>query len=413
MTHRIVRQGKLGRFLSLVAIAGVLAGCGKPKTSEELTMWLIGSEAQAQTINNLAKAFTQRTGIKVQCDAIAWGEAHSKYLTSVAGGVQPDIGTMGLTWGAEFGQLGALLDLHQAFPDEVAKIQGHTFPGLWQSIQQDGKVFGIPFDLTLQLLYYRKDLIPTPPKTWDEFVQVLNRLRAENRRLIIDWGNLSWIGYAPFLWQAGGDFYTPDHTAAALDSPAGVRALEFFRDLYTEHQVPKTSIPIEQGLRTGEFPLAISGNWKIVSLTVGVPEIAGQWSVGLLPAGPSGKHTAFLGGRILSIFANSPHQAAAWQFIRYLFEPSVQVKLYEAALETQDAYLPPNVSTWDQLPMEASLKTVLQQQAQDAKGPPAVHGWEESTQAIETAIQRVILHGTAPRTELQAARKAMEERLRQ
>ena len=254
----------------------LLQGCSSAKKDQvQLTMWLVGSEAQAHTISALAKPFTERTGIQVRCEAISWGEAHSKYLTAVAGGVQPDIGTMGLTWGAEFGHLGALIDLKTAFAEPLAAIQRDTFPGLWDSIEYQHHVYGIPFDLTLQTLYYRTDLIPQPPKMWEELTALLQRLRTDGRRMIIDWGNLSWIGYAPFLWQAGGDFYNAEKTTPTVSSAQAVRALEFFRDLYTRYDVPKTSVPIEQGMRTGEFPLALSGNWKAISLNIGVPELEG------------------------------------------------------------------------------------------------------------------------------------------
>ncbi len=400
-------------WLAALAVAGSvgLGGCGKKAPSSTLTMWLVGSEAQARTIQELSKAFTDRTGMAVICEAVAWGEAHSKYLTAVAGDVQPDIGTMGLTWGAEFGRLGALVELNQAFGNELEAVRRQTFPGLWQSIEQEGAVYGIPLDLTLQVLYYRNDLIPQPPRTWDDLVDLLQRLHGENRRMIIDWGSLSWIGYAPFLWQAGGDFYTAAHTEAALDRAEAVRAAEFFRDLYLKYDVPKTSIPLEQGLRTGEFPLAMSGNWKIVSLMVGLPELKGQWSVAPLPKGPGGARTAFLGGRILTLFKKSPHQAQAWQFLRYLFEPSVQVKLYQAALETQDAYLPPNRATWAQLPMAAGMKAVLEEQAEDAKGPPPVPGWDDATQLIETGLQRIILHDAPVQEELREVARGMNRAL--
>jgi ABC-type glycerol-3-phosphate transport system substrate-binding protein len=397
------------RWVVAILCGLLLQGCGpKPSDQVELTMWLVGSEAQARTINELAKAFREQTGVRVQCEAISWGEAHSKYLTAVAGGVEPDIGTMGLTWGIEFGRLGALIDLREAFPQDVASIQSRTFPGLWGSIEQGGKVFGIPLDLSLQVLYYRNDLIPQPPQTWDELTALLSRLRQENRRMIIDWGNLSWIGYAPFLWQAGGDFYHSGRADAALDSSPAVAAMEFFRDLYVKYEVPKTSVPVEQGLRTGEFPLVLSGNWKMISLMIGVPEIAGKWSIGLLPKGPSGKRTAFLGGRIMGIFSRSKHRDEAWQFIRYLFEPSVQQQLFEAGEATQDAYLPPNVESWGSLKLDPAMKTVLRQQAQEAKGPPAVVGWTESTHLLEAAIQRVILQRTDPRQEFRRLDEEMD-----
>jgi lactose/L-arabinose transport system substrate-binding protein len=397
-----------------VVLGLLLQGCARAKPDAvELTMWLVGSEAQARTINALAKSFTQRTGIAVRCEAISWGEAHSKYLTAVAGEVQPDIGTMGLTWGSEFGRLGALVDLRQAFPEDTQAMHDATFGGLWESIEQDGQVFGVPFDVSLQVLYYRTDLIPQPPQTWEELTSLLQALRTDGRRMVIDWGNLSWIGYAPFLWQAGGAFYTPDGRGASLNTPQAVRALEFFRDLYTRYEVPRTSIPVEQGLRTGEFPLAVSGNWKMITITIGVPEIAGKWSIAPLPRGPSGKRTAFLGGRIMGIFANSTHRSEAWQFLRYLFEPQVQVGLYQGGLETQDAYLPSNRAAWDALPMDQTVRAALRQQADEGKGPPAVSGWTETTHVVESSIQRAVLYDADPKDELAQAHKAMNRAIQQ
>jgi ABC-type glycerol-3-phosphate transport system substrate-binding protein len=115
----------------------------------------------------------------------------------------------------------------------------------------------------------------------------------------------------------------------------------------------------------------------------------------------------------MGIFSGSPHQVQAWQFIRHLFEPSVQQRLYQAGLDTQDAYLPPNMASWDALPMDEQMKEILRRQAQDAKGPPAVVGWTETTNRLEAAIQQVILKGADPKTALETANQAMNEALRQ
>ncbi len=401
-------------WISVVLCGALAAGCGRSSStkSDGLTMWLVGSEAQARAIQTLSEPFTQRTGVHVRCQAISWGEAHSKYLTAVAAGVEPDIGTMGLTWGVEFGRLGALVDLRQAFSQDVQTIQQQTFPGLWQSIEQDSQLYGIPFDVSVQVLYYRTDLVPAPPHTWQELTTLLEQLQQANRRMMIDWGNLSWIGYAPFLWQAGGSFYNPQGTAPTLNTPEAVQALEFFRDLYTRYGVPRTAIPVEQGLRTGDFPLVLSGNWKIVGLTVSAPDIAGKWSIAALPKGPTGRATAFLGGRTMAIFARPNKHEQAWQFVRYLYEPAVQLQLYEKGVKTQDAYLPPNIQTWDQLPMDPVMKAVLKQQASEGKGPPAAVGWTETTNVLESAIQEVILQGADPTVELHKVNEAMEHSLK-
>jgi len=395
----------------IIVLAFLYAGCcNAKKEKNEIVMWLVGSEAQAQSIMKISESFTAETGIKVQCEAISWGNAHSKYLTSIAGDVSPDIGTMGLTWGMEFGQLGAMLNLKKEFPEDVAKLEKNIFQGILESTQVEEKVFGIPFDLSEHVMFYRTDIINDPPETWDELLAMLKDLKKQDRGMVIDWGSLNWIGYSPFLWQAGGDYYNNDHTKVILDTPEAAVALNFFAELYKEG-VPKTAVPVEQGMRTGDYPLAISGNWKIVSLTAGAPEIKDKWSIALLPKGPSGKRTAFIGGRILGIFSRSEMKKEAWEFIKFLFHPKNQIKFYEASLETEDTYLPSNIETWDDLPMDHKYKKVLRQQARDAKGPPPVLSWDASTRFVNHAIQMVILKEADAAAELKKATLKMQNEL--
>lgn len=402
------------RFISF-AISAImvfsLSGCGAEKQQRnEIVVWHVGPESQARTIREISKSFTEETGIEIICEAISWGDAHSKYLTSIAGGVSPDIGSMGLTWGMEFGALGALVDLREAFPEEVALMEESIFPGILESTRVGEKVFGIPFDISQHIVYYRKDMVPEPPANWEGLVNTLIDLKTRDKSIVLDWGSLEWIGYAPFLWQAGGDFYNEDMTKVTLDTPEAAEALNYMAELY-KRGMPKTQVPLEQGMRTGDYPLAISGNWKIISLTVGAPEIRGKWDIAMLPEGPAGKRTAFLGGRIMSLFSRSRMREEAWSFIQFLFKPENQIKLYQASLETEDSYLPPNMDTWEQLPMEKHFKDVLQAQAMDAKGPPPVLSWDASSRFVNNAIQMVVMKGADAAEELRKATKDMQAEL--
>ncbi len=395
----------------IVVFSFVSAGCrGSVKDENRIIMWLVGSEAQARTIMELGEVFSRETGVKVLCEAISWGDAHSKYLISIAGEVTPDIGTMGLTWGMEFGALGAMVDLKEKFPEDIAQIEKKIFPGLLEATQLGSKVYGIPFDFSEQIMYYRTDMIDQPPRTWAELTATIRKLKSENKGMLLDWGSLEWIGYAPFLWQAGGDFYNSVYTKVTLDTAEASMALDYFASLYNDG-VPKTMVPLEQGMRTGDYPLAISGNWKIISLTVGAPEIKGKWSIAMLPKGPTGKMTTFVGGRVMGVFAQSRMKTESWQFIKFLFRPENQIKIYEASLDTEDAYLPPNMDTWKSLPMDAEFKQVLQKQAKDAKGPPPVLTWDSSTRFVNEAIQMVILKGAESHTQLKKATGSMQSEL--
>lgn len=385
-------------------------GCSTETNEKQIVMWLVGSEGQAKTITQLGELFMEQTGVKVLCQAISWGNAHSKYLTSIAGDVSPDIGTMGLTWGMEFGELGALVDLREAYPQDIGPLEKKIFPSLLKSTQIGDKVYGIPFDLSEHIMYYRTDIIPHPPKTWEELLSVLRTLRADKKGIVFDWGSMDWIGFSPFLWQAGGDYYNDDYSKVTLDTPEAAKALNFFAQLYKEG-MPKTKVPVEQGLRTGDYPLAISGNWKIISLNLGAPEIKNKWAIATLPKGPSGKGTAFIGGRILGVFSRSKMKDEAWEFIKFLFKPENQIRIYNASLASEDSYLPPNMDTWKDLPMDKKFKKVLEKQARDAQGPPPVMAWDASTRFVNTAIQMVILKEADAVQQLREATKLMQKEL--
>ena len=400
-------------FLVLILFVTVaLTGCGQRRTSDEVIMWLVGSEAQSTNVNELAKKFYDETGIKVRCEAIPWGEAHFKYLTAVAGGVPPDIGTMGLTWGAEFGELGTMVDLGTEFSDDIKALEKDTFSGIWDSVEYKERVYGIPFDMTIHIMYYRKDIINRAPETWEELASLLEKLNKDGKGMLFDWGSMGWIGYSTYLWQAGGNFYNDSCTESIVDSQESLKAMKFFTDLYTVYKVPKTKIPLEQGMRTGDFPIGISGNWKIIGLTIGAPEIKDKWAIANLPKGPSGKKTAFLGGRIMGIFSQAKNKEKAWEFIKFLFRPESQVYLYKSSLETQDAYLPPNTDSWKMLEMDPEFKKVLIAQALDAQGPPPVLGWDTTTRHINQAIQRIILQKAGIVEELRTLKGLMDLELK-
>jgi hypothetical protein len=63
------------------------------------------------------------------------------------------------------------------------------------------------------------------------------------------------------------------------------------------------------------------------------------------------------------------------------------------------------------LPIAPEIKDVLVAQAHDAKAPPSVLGWNDSTRFVVEAIQRAVVEGGDPKTLLAGAAKAMNERI--
>lgn len=114
----------------------------------------------------------------------------------------------------------------------------------------------------------------------------------------------------------------------------------------------------------------------------------------------------------MAIFNQSRNKDAAWEFIKFLFKPEIQSKLYDAALSNQDTYLPPSMKGWDALKMDPKLKDVFVAQANDTKGPPAVASWDSCAKYVDEAIQKVILQKSDAKKELKIAKTQLERFLK-
>ena len=103
-----------------------------------------------------------------------------KLQTEIQGGHVPDLFQ---SWGgggmAEQVEAGVLKDITADVADWADTINA----GALGMYQQDGKQYGIPFDLGMVGIWYNKDLftqagITAPPATWDEFLEAIDKLKA-------------------------------------------------------------------------------------------------------------------------------------------------------------------------------------------------------------------------------------------
>jgi multiple sugar transport system substrate-binding protein len=86
-----------------------------------------------------------------------------------------DIMELDVIWTAEFAKAGWILPYPSVLAQQVAlgTLQVPLETGTYQ-----GRLYAAPLSTNTQLLWYRKDLVPHPPKTWDEMIQMAEGLAA-------------------------------------------------------------------------------------------------------------------------------------------------------------------------------------------------------------------------------------------
>ena len=102
-----------------------------------------------------------------------------------------------------------------------------------QSVTWKDKVYGIPTNTNVQLLWYRKDLVPKPPETWDEMIEMAKKL-PPGKGNILEQGQ-KYEGYV--VWfnnlvaSAGGKIVNAE--GEPVLNEAAVKAAEIIKDVAT------------------------------------------------------------------------------------------------------------------------------------------------------------------------------------
>jgi multiple sugar transport system substrate-binding protein len=88
-----------------------------------------------------------------------------------------DIIGMDVIWTGEFANAGWVEEWTGKRKREVTE---KVFPGVIETASFEGKLYAAPFNTNTQLLWYRKDLVKQPPRTWDQMIDEAERLGRDN-----------------------------------------------------------------------------------------------------------------------------------------------------------------------------------------------------------------------------------------
>ena len=88
-----------------------------------------------------------------------------------------DIIGMDVIWTGEFANAGWVEEWKGPLKKQVTE---NVFANVIETASFEGKLYAAPFNTNTQLLWYRKDLVPKPPRTWDEMIDEAEKLGRAN-----------------------------------------------------------------------------------------------------------------------------------------------------------------------------------------------------------------------------------------
>ncbi|MHB9860940.1 ABC transporter substrate-binding protein [Streptomyces sp. YIM S03343] len=224
-------------FAVLPLLASVLAGCGGGEAGGgRLTLNWYNFPDDSGALQQAADKCSQASGgryriVYNKLPRAADGQREQLVRRLAAKDNSVDIMGLDVTWAAEFAEARWIREwtgeVKQRATEGTLRVPLRT--ATWKD-----RLYAVPYNTNTQLLWYRDDLVPTPPGTWAEMLAMARRLAQQGKPHLVEIQGAQYEGltvwFNSVISSAGGSILNADATAPSLGPPA-VRAAQIMHDL--------------------------------------------------------------------------------------------------------------------------------------------------------------------------------------
>src|SRR5919202_1307222 len=395
----------MGRRLvaATLASAAALAGCGGSGGSGPPTLkWYVFNEPSGSFTAAADRCTKESNGrYKVAVEALPTDADQQRELIVrrlAAKDSSVDLVGMDVNWTAEFAQAGWIVPWSGKLARRVTE---GDLPGPLNTARYKGRLWVAPFTSNAQILFYRRDRVRTPPKTWDEMIAQAVKIGPEGKiqvqgaryeGLVVWFNSLVNSGGGTILAPNGEDVTlgAPAVKAASIikklaDSPAADPALE-------NNKEDQARLGFEKG--DSSFEVNYTFAWASANDLVNKAADAAakkkaqafranigfaRWP-GVDPNRPS---RVTLGGINIGVGKYGKHRAFAFDAAVCLRQPANQIPA-----SVKGGLLPTTASLFDnpQLKKAFPFTDILKAELKDGVARPVTPFYSDISQAIQRSL---------------------------
>ena len=410
LTRRSFLERAVAVGLSSSAAVSLLEACGGTSNST-------GGNGQTVNINYLqgdnsgvfrtlvSKFNAQNNGVHVTINTNS-PQTTDQVLTLLttmlrARGSSIDVFPMDIIWPAEFGANGWTIPLDDKWP---ASERAKYLPGPIQGCTYQGKLWAAPYYTDAGLIYYRTDMIKTPPTTYDELVSMSKAAAPSKAKFGYLWQGAQYEGlvcdFVEVLYGHGGSVLDPnDAKKVTINSPEAVAALTLMTNWIGTISPQAVTTYKEEDSRSAwqDGDSVFMRNWPYAYSLGNDPtksKIAGKYDVHpMLSSSSSTTGHSCLGGWQLGINAFSKEPDAAWKFVHFMLSLESQKALATVAslfATHKSIYSDPDVLA--KVPFFGKMQPVLQA----AQPRPVSPVYPDISDAIQQRVHEALTKQTTP-----------------
>jgi len=350
-----------------------------------------------------------------------------KLMASIQTGNQPHVAQAYEAWIANMMEGDVLVPM-QEFIDEDPEFGEDEFDDIYpvfiKSNTIDGKLVSFPFNKSVRVQYYNKDILfqndydpNKPPKTWDNFreycINLTKDLDGDGR--IDQYGTTMKISAWQFenlLLQAGGEIMNADNTKPMFNSKAGVEALEFLSNILNVDKTGYLS-PGYEGQK--DFTARKCAFYEDSSVSLAYMLQTGiDFNLGVSAIPIKETKRNIISGTNVVIFKNEDKkkEQAAWEFVKWFTDTAQTARWSELTY-----YMPVRKSAFQEDVLKERLKSnpeiaSVYDQLNYATFEPQISEWFETRKYIEEhVIEKVIRGILTPKEALDNAAEMISKKI--
>ena len=273
----------------------------------KLLIWINGDKG-FNGLQAIGDKFKEELGIDVVVEHPE--SVTDKFQQSAATGDGPDI----FIWAHDrFGEWAAAGLIAPVEPS--AAVKDGIFDFAWDAVSFDGKTWGYPIAVEAVGLIYNKDLVPTPPATFEEIASM--KLPDGVKPILWDYNNTYFT--MPMLMANGGFAFEKnaegsyDATVTGVNNEGAKKGAAVLRKMIDDGIMPSGVDygVMDAAINKGEVAMVINGPWAWANLkTSGI-----NFGVAPIPSVDGQPSKSFVGVMGATVNAATPNKDLAIEFI--------------------------------------------------------------------------------------------------
>ncbi|MGQ9631434.1 MAG: extracellular solute-binding protein [bacterium] len=365
--------------------------------------------------------------VEISVEGLPYDDIRNKTLITAGAGQAPDIIQVDCIWLGEYAKNGVIIDATDWLEADPA-LKDDLIPQFAESAKWNGRTYGLWINSDVRLFGWWREFFRDAgidpywrPDTWEQVAEVAQKVQKKPAV----WGfsmplfstDHTAERWYMLLYSAGGSMMDKDFTKVVFNSPAGVRALQWYADAVQKWRIT----PIEQlGIKDADLGRLFWNKKYVMYLNASPWGSAKQegWTtqeywdrIGIAPQPKfeGGEYATCSGGWVISVSKDSKYPELTWEFIKLATSPDnvkdfliqgARVPTRKSLLKLGDEFKKGNPD-WEKV--VASIPYTHFR--------PWIPEYNAMSVQLVTAIQKAVAGEASPKAALDAAAKKINEEI--